>query len=210
MTKIFKNEIFNFCKMNSFGETIRKLRKKKNLPLRTVSAFLDIDPAILSKIERGQRRANRKVVANLAAYFDVKERDLLVSWLSDKLLYEVGDEEMGLKALQVAEARISYNPLAKKSKPALISTVRTVLEKDGRVAEAWIYGSFVRGDDTEKSDLDMMIALNNKEKYSLFDLLDISHIIEKKINRKVDLVEKGFLKNIALENFEKEKIKIYG
>lgn len=196
--------------MNSFGETIRKLRKKKNLPLRTVSAFLDIDPAILSKIERGQRRANRKVVANLAAYFDVKERDLLVSWLSDKLLYEVGDEEMGLKALQVAEARISYNPLAKKSKPALINTVRTVLEKDGRVAEAWIYGSFVRGDDTEKSDLDMMIALNNKEKYSLFDLLDISHIIEKKINRKVDLVEKGFLKNIALENFEKEKIKIYG
>lgn len=196
--------------MNSFGETIRKLRKKKNLPLRTVSAFLDIDPAILSKIERGQRRANRKVVANLAAYFDVKERDLLVSWLSDKLLYEVGDEKMGLKALQVAEARISYNPLAKKSKPALISTVRTVLEKDGRVAEAWIYGSFVRGDDTEKSDLDMMIALNNKEKYSLFDLLDISHIIEKKINRKVDLVEKGFLKNIALENFEKEKIKIYG
>ena len=94
--------------MDSLGDTIRKLREDKELPLRTVAAFLDIDQAILSKIERGQRKPTREQVIKLAEYFKVKENDLLVAWLSDKLIYEVEDEEMALKALQVAEERVAY------------------------------------------------------------------------------------------------------
>jgi transcriptional regulator with XRE-family HTH domain len=94
--------------MNSLGETIRKLREEKELPLRIVSAYLDIDQAILSKIERGQRNANREQVIKLAEFFKVKENELLVSWLSDKLVYEVGDEDVALKALQVAEEKVRY------------------------------------------------------------------------------------------------------
>jgi transcriptional regulator with XRE-family HTH domain len=95
--------------MDSFGNKIRKLREDQELPLRTVSAFLDIDQAILSKMERGQRKPTRDQVVKLAAYFKVKEDDLLVAWLSDKLVYEVGDEEIALKALQVAEEKVAYN-----------------------------------------------------------------------------------------------------
>ncbi|MDP1818247.1 MAG: helix-turn-helix transcriptional regulator [Leadbetterella sp.] len=95
-------------KMDSLGDTIRKLRENKELPLRTVAAFLDIDQAILSKIERGQRKPSREQVVKLAEYFKVKENDLLVAWLSDKLVYEVEDEDMALKALQVAEERVKY------------------------------------------------------------------------------------------------------
>jgi transcriptional regulator with XRE-family HTH domain len=94
--------------MDNLGETIRKLREEKELPLRTVSAYLDIDQAILSKIERGQRNASREQVVKLAEYFKVKESDLLVSWLSDKLVYEVADEQVALKALQVAEEKVKY------------------------------------------------------------------------------------------------------
>ena len=78
------------------------------MPLRTVAAFLDIDQAILSKIERGQRNATREQVVKLAEYFKIKESDLLVSWLSDKLVYEVADEQVALKALQVAEEKVKY------------------------------------------------------------------------------------------------------
>jgi cytoskeletal protein RodZ len=39
--------------MDSLGETIRKQREDKELPPRTVAAYLDIDQAILSKIESG-------------------------------------------------------------------------------------------------------------------------------------------------------------
>lgn len=94
--------------MDSLGDTIRKLREDKELPLRTVAAFLDIDQAILSKIERGQRKSTREHVVKLAEYFKVKENDLLVAWLSDKLVYEVEDEDLALKALQVAEERVKH------------------------------------------------------------------------------------------------------
>ena len=95
--------------MDGLGETIRKLREEKGLPLRTVSAYLDIDQAILSKIERGQRNASREQVIKLADFFKVKEDDLLVFWLSDKLVYEIADEDIALKALKVAEEKIRYN-----------------------------------------------------------------------------------------------------
>jgi transcriptional regulator with XRE-family HTH domain len=100
--------------MESLGDIIRKLRESKELPLRTVAAFLDIDQAILSKIERSQRKATREQVIKLAAYFKTNENDLLIAWLSDKLLYEVEDEDLALKALQVAEERVRY--ITKKKK----------------------------------------------------------------------------------------------
>ena len=94
--------------MDSFGDTIRKLREGKELPLRTVAAFLDIDQAILSKIERGQRKPTREQVVKLAEYFKEKESDFLIAWLSDRLVYEVEDEDIALKALQVAEEKVKY------------------------------------------------------------------------------------------------------
>ena len=100
--------------MDSLGDTIRKLRENKELPLRTVAAFLDIDLAILSKIERGQRKPTREQVLSLAKYFNVKQNDLLIAWLSDKLVYELQDEEVALKALQLAEEKVKYNKTKRK------------------------------------------------------------------------------------------------
>jgi transcriptional regulator with XRE-family HTH domain len=100
--------------MDSLGDTIRKLRAGKAQPLRTVAAYLDIDQAILSKMERGQRRATREQVVKLADYFEVNGDELLVAWLSDKLVYAVEDEDMALKALQVAEERVRYQKTTKK------------------------------------------------------------------------------------------------
>jgi len=102
--------------MVSLGETIRKLRESKELPLRTVAAFLDIDQAILSKIERGQRKPKREQVVKLAGYFKIKETELLIAWLSDRLVYEVENEDIALKALQVAEEKIKYITKNKRKK----------------------------------------------------------------------------------------------
>jgi len=102
--------------MESFGDKIRKLRGDNELPLRTVAAFLDIDQAILSKMERGQRKPSREQVLKIAEYFKVKENELLVAWLSDKLVYEVESEELALKALQLAEEKVKYITKNKKTK----------------------------------------------------------------------------------------------
>ncbi len=196
--------------MDSLGDTIRKLREDKKLPLRTVAAFLDIDQAILSKIERGQRKLSREQVVKLAEYFKVKEDDLLIAWLSDKLVYEVEDEDMALKALQVAEERVHYLTKPKPNKNNIINAIKSVLKNDGRVANAWLFGSYARGEEKLNSDVDIMIELNKEKKYSMFDMLDISFLLENKIGRKVDLVEKGCLKDFALQTATNDLIKIYG
>ena len=94
--------------MNSMGETIRNLRTDKQLPLRTVAAYLDIDQAILSRIERGERKATREHIVKLAQYFNVPEKDLLITWLADKVVYEIADENVAFEALKVAEEKIEY------------------------------------------------------------------------------------------------------
>ncbi|MEO5674864.1 MAG: helix-turn-helix transcriptional regulator [Chitinophagales bacterium] len=102
--------------MDSLGDTVKKLREENELPLRTVAAFLDIDQALLSKIERGHRKPTREQVVKLASYFKVKENDLLIAWLSDKLVNELEDEKVALKALQVAEEKVKYISKHKKSR----------------------------------------------------------------------------------------------
>ncbi len=94
--------------MLSIGEQIRKLREKDGLPLRKVAAELDIDQSILSKIERGERKASKNQIIQIAGIFDVDEKELLINYLSDKVLYELVGEDLAADALKVAEKKIKY------------------------------------------------------------------------------------------------------
>lgn len=105
MTDIVNGIIVN---KKMLGEKLRQLREQKELPLRKVAALIDIDVAILSKMERGERRLTKEVVLKLADIYKYKSDDLLVLFLSDKILYEIQGEELGEKALKVAEERIKY------------------------------------------------------------------------------------------------------
>jgi len=103
----------NYCQVNIFklkttGEIIREKREKKGLLLRHVSAQLDIDTAILSKIERGERKATREQITKLADILELDKESLLIQYLSEKILYEIQDEDLGIQALKVAEKTIKY------------------------------------------------------------------------------------------------------
>ena len=92
----------------TIGEKLRHLREQNELPLRKVAALLDIDVAILSKMERGERRLTKEVVLKLAEIYSHNADDVLVSFLSDKIMYEIQDEDLGEKALKVTEQRVKY------------------------------------------------------------------------------------------------------
>jgi transcriptional regulator with XRE-family HTH domain len=98
----------------TIGEKLRHIREEKELPLRKVAALLDIDVAILSKMERGERRITKEVVLKLADIYGYNADKLLVSFLSDKILYEIQDEDLGIEALKVAEERAKYIKANKK------------------------------------------------------------------------------------------------
>ena len=94
--------------MLSVGEQIRKLRVDSGLPLRKVAAMLDIDQSLLSKIERGERRASRNQIIQIAKIFKADEKELLINYLSDNVIYELTDETLATDALKVAEKKIKY------------------------------------------------------------------------------------------------------
>jgi HTH-type transcriptional regulator, competence development regulator len=92
----------------TIGDKLRKLREENGLPLRKVAAMLDIDVAILSKMERGERPLSKEVVMNLAKIYNYDAEELTVLYLSQKIIDEVGEEDLALKAMQVAEEQIKY------------------------------------------------------------------------------------------------------
>ncbi len=174
--------------MDTLGTLIRNLRKARKLPLREVAGFLDMDQAILSKIERGQRNSTRDQVIKLADYFKVSQEELIVAWLSDKIIYTIGEEESALKALQMAEEQIAYRTFKKTDRMVILTTIKKIIEPFTAIRKAWIYGSFARGDDRPGSDID--IAIEADDSFSYFDLAEIQHQIEQAVNRNVDI---GFM-----------------
>ena len=62
---------------------------------------------MFSKIERGDRRAKRAQVIQIANYFNVDEKELLTLWVADKILDAVEDEEeLKSDAIKVAQSSI--------------------------------------------------------------------------------------------------------
>lgn len=86
----------------SFGEILRQLREGNDLLLRQVAAELDIDTALLSKIERGERPLKREQVIRVAHILKVPEEDLLIPWLSDKVNDLIKDELVAKEVLKLS------------------------------------------------------------------------------------------------------------
>lgn len=86
------------------GNKIKSLRNEQGILQRQVAAYLEIDTPMFSKIERGDRRAKRSQVSQLAKYFHVDENEMLTLWLADKILDAVeGEEHCGLNAIEIAK-----------------------------------------------------------------------------------------------------------
>lgn len=75
------------------GKRIRELRDENGVLQRQLASLLEIDTPMFSKIERGDRRAKRTQVVQLANYFNINEKELLTLWVADKILDAVEDEE---------------------------------------------------------------------------------------------------------------------
>jgi transcriptional regulator with XRE-family HTH domain len=94
--------------METFGDIIRNNRIKGDLPLRKVAAALDIDPSILSKIERGERNANRHLVSLASEFFSLNEDEMLTQFYSDEIARKIYLENKSDEILKVAESKIKY------------------------------------------------------------------------------------------------------
>ena len=90
----------------NFGEHIKKLREQNQLLQRQVASVLEIDTAMLSKIERGERRAKKEHIPLLANLLHSNERELYTIWLADQVYEIIKEESNPSEILQVVEKEL--------------------------------------------------------------------------------------------------------
>ena len=83
--------------------------------------------------------------------------------------------------------------------------ITPVLKKHG-VTRAGIFGSYARGEQKKKSDVDILVKINKKA--SLLDIVALKLELEKIIGRGVDLGEYESIKSIIKKNILKEEVRI--
>ena len=83
------------------GNRIKELRESQGLLQRHLSAELEIDTPMFSKIERGERKAKREQVLKIAELLKADSKDLLTLWLADQILEIVQSEEQAPAALKM-------------------------------------------------------------------------------------------------------------
>lgn len=99
---------------------LKNAREQKGIKTRELAQLLGIDQALISKFENGSRKPTREQISKLAASLDINFEELMIAWLKEKILYEIGNDDLALKAMQLAEQEIKYN----------ISFVRKSLSKN--------------------------------------------------------------------------------
>ena len=93
----------------TFGDTVKKLREEKNLPLREVAEALKIDTSMLGKIEKNSRKPTKQLIEKFAAFFKVSDKDLTIAFLSDAVAFRVMEEEdFSSEVFKVAEEKVKY------------------------------------------------------------------------------------------------------
>jgi uncharacterized protein len=75
-----------------------------------------------------------------------------------------------------------------------------------KVAKLYVYGSYARGEQTEESDLDMLVEY--AEAVNLFDVIDTEHYLSDLCGVKVDLVLKRSVHRAIRDKVEREAVEV--
>ena len=74
-----------------------------------------------------------------------------------------------------------------------LKELKPLLEKEYNITELGVFGSFVRNEQTSKSDIDILV--NYKKGTSILTLGGLQYMLSELFNIKVDIVMKKSLKN---------------
>ena len=91
--------------------------------------------------------------------------------------------------------------------PDIIELLRKYISTQP-VLKAWLFGSFSRGEETQDSDVDIIVSLDKSKPIGL-KFFGMWSDLEELLGRKVDLVSEGTLLPFAKETAERDKILVY-
>ena len=77
------------------------------------------------------------------------------------------------------------------------------------VLKAWLFGSFARGEETEDSDVDLLVEFDHSTPIGLFAYARMWRELQELLGRKVDLVENGMLRPAAEASARRDRRIVY-
>lgn len=94
-----------------------------------------------------------------------------------------------------------------------IDSVKLILEKHKLllkdkygVKTLGVFGSVARGDNKDKSDIDVLVEFSKNTSIGLFEFVDLQDYLKKILRRKVDLVTKKGLKKAIKKSVLEETV----
>ncbi len=92
----------------------------------------------------------------------------------------------------------------KETAIAILRDQKEYLREKYKVIEISLFGSLVRGEQTESSDIDVLVNL--EEGADLLDLIGLALYLEEKLEQKVDVIPKNALREEIRESVLKELV----
>jgi len=81
-----------------------------------------------------------------------------------------------------------------KKVTAIIENLKPLLSERYGVETIGVFGSYIRGEQTKKSDIDILVTFREDAHPGFFKFLELEEVLGRKLGIKVDLVSKEALK----------------
>jgi len=89
---------------------------------------------------------------------------------------------------------------------SIYSAVKPYLKEYG-ISRIAVFGSYAKGENTQDSDIDLLVDI--KKNYGILKFITLKQLIEKKLGKRVDLVEFQCLEPLIKDDILKQAITIY-
>lgn len=155
MTNLVKT-INNISSMKSL---LKVAREKKGYKTREVAQLLGIDQALISKFESGSRKPTREQVIKLSTLLDIDFETIIVAWLKEKIIFEIGQDDYAVKALRIALDELNSQPVIAK-KPFSKEVNKLIAETDLLKTKLLSVGQFDNSTAIQSSELEFTFVSN--------------------------------------------------
>lgn len=89
-----------------------------------------------------------------------------------------------------------------------LKVLNIVLKRNFSVDAIELFGSYVRGEQTEKNDLDILVTFSEPNDVDLFKFIELRLFLKDELGVEVDLIEKDALKSRLKGQILEEVIKV--
>ncbi len=117
----------------SLGVIFRQKREEKGLLIRQVAAVTEMDQALVSRIENGDRLPTKEQLNKLAGLYDLDLKETYSSWLAERMIRDYGNEPYAPEAFREAHDHILMYCSNSVSEPQALFSISSVMPSTNQI-----------------------------------------------------------------------------